>query len=130
MASRYDLRMEEIARQREAEQAGLDRIEDSTATINRGMADPINWALGIASIVLIPFTGGLSVGLALIALLRMTAGGRANVQAIQPTTADLAAPGYGCIRILGALGVLVIMALVALLFGLILWANVTGVQMK
>ncbi len=130
MASVYDRRMEEIARQREAERAGLDRIEESTATINRGMADPINWVLGIASIVLIPFTGGLSVGLGLIALLRMTAGGRANVQAIQPTLADVASPGLGCVRILGALGVLVIMLLVALLFALVLWANVTGVQMR
>lgn len=130
MASVYDRRMEEIARQRAAERGELDGIEESTATINAGMADPLNWLLCIGSIVGIPFTGGLSTGLLLIALLRMTKNGKANVQAIQPTTADLATPGLGCVRILGALGVLVIMALVVCLFGLILWANVTGVQMK
>lgn len=116
MASRYDLRMAEIAQQRQAEQAGLDRIEESTATINAGMNDPLNWILCAGAIVGIPFTGGLSLGLGIIALLRATKGGKANVQAIQPTTADLAAPGLGCARILSALGVLVLMAVLAALF--------------
>lgn len=116
MASVYDRRMEEIARQRQAERAGLDRIEESTETIERGMSDPINWLLCAAALVGIPFTGGLSVGLAVIALLRATKGGKANVQAMQPTLADVASPGLGCVRILGALGVLVLMAIVILLF--------------
>lgn len=127
MASRYDLRMQEIARQREQDRAGLDRIEQSTETIERGMSDPINWLLAIGSIVLVPFTGGLSIGLGVIALLRMTAGGKANVQAIQPTMADVAAPGLGCARILGALGVLVIMVIVIMLFVAIVAYN-AGVQ--
>ena len=71
----------------------LDRIEESTETINRGMADPINWLLCAGALVGIPFTGGLSVGLAVIALLRATKGGKANVQAMQPTMADVASPG-------------------------------------
>ena len=80
------------------------------------MADPLNWVLGIASILLIPVTGGLSVGLGIIAVLRMTAGGRACAQAIVPTPADLAAPGPGCVRILGALGVTILMIIVFALF--------------
>src|SRR5262245_54149400 len=99
MASVLDRRMEEIAQQRQAERAGLDRIQESTETINRGMSDPLNYILLIGALVGIPFTAGLSVGLGVIALLRMTKGGRANVQAIQPSVADVAAPGYGCIRI-------------------------------
>lgn len=127
MASRYDLRMEEIAQQRQAEQAGLDRIEESTQTIESGMSDPINWLLCIGGIVLVPFTGGLSVGLAVIALLRATKGGKANVQAIVPTPADLAAPGLGCARILSALGVLLGLVVLVLLF-LAVIAYHAGVQ--
>jgi len=108
--------MAEIARQREADRGGLDRIEESTDTINAGMSDPVNWVLGIASILLIPVTGGLSVGLGVIALLRMTAGGRACAQAIAPTAADLAAPGPGCVRIAAALGVLVLSLIIIGLF--------------
>lgn len=115
MASRYDLRMAEIAQQRQQESAGLDRIQESTETINAGMADPLNWILCIGAIVGIPFTGGLSVIALIIALLRATAGGRANVQAIQPTMADIASPGPGCVRILAALGSLAILALLVLL---------------
>ena len=116
MTSVYDRRMAEIAAQREADRGGLDRIEESTDTINAGMSDPVNWVLGIASILLIPVTGGLSVGLGVIALLRMTAGGRACAQAIVPTPADLAAPGPGCVRILAALGVTVLTIIVILMF--------------
>lgn len=116
MSSIYDRRMEEIAAQRQAEQAGLDRIEESTETINAGMSDPLNWLLCIGALVGIPFTGGLSVGLAVIALLRATKGGKANIQAIQPTLADVASPGLGCARILGALGVLVGLVVLVLLF--------------
>lgn len=116
MASVYDRRMEEIAAQRQAEQSGLDRIEESTATINAGMADPLNWLLAIGAIVLISFTGGFSVILAIVALLRATKGGKANVQAIQPTLADVASPGLGCVRIVAALGVLAILAVLAALF--------------
>lgn len=126
MASRYDMRMAEIAAQRSAERGELDRIGESTETINRGMSDPINWLLCIGSIVLVPFTGGLSVGLAVIALLRATKGGKANVQAIQPTMADVASPGLGCARILGALGVLVGLAVLILLFVAIVAYNVQG----
>lgn len=49
---------------------------------------------------------------------------------MQPTTADLAAPGLGCTRILGALGVLVILFVLILLFGVILYANATGMKMQ
>jgi len=121
--------MEEIARQRQAEREGLDRIEESTETITNGMADPLNWLLCIGAIAGIPFTGGLSLGLGIIALLRATNNGKANMQAMQPTTADLANPGLGLARILGALGSLAILFMLVLLFGLILWANATG-QMK
>ena len=115
-----------IDRPSNSDATGLDRIEESTETINRGMSNPFVWLLLIGSIVGVPFTGGLSVGLMVVALLIMTAGGKANVQAIQPTTADLAAPGLGCIRIMGALGVLIIMVIVICLFGLLLWANANG----
>ena len=96
MASVYDRRMLEIAAQRAAEReqdsAGLDRIADSTATVTRGMSNPVVWVLSIGSILAIPFTGGLSIGLLIVALLIMTAGGRACAQAIVPTPADIAAP--------------------------------------
>ena len=116
MASVLDRRMEEIAAQRQAEQAGLDRIEESTQTINAGMSDPINWLLAIGAIVGIPFTGGFSVLLAIVAILCATKGGKANVQAIQPTMADVASPGLGCARIFGALGVLIGLLVLVLLF--------------
>lgn len=123
----YDERMEEIAEQRAMARGELDRIEESTETINAGMADPLNWILCIGAIVGIPFTGGLSVGLAVIALLRATKGGKANVQAIQPAVADVASPGLGCVRIMAALGVLAIMVVLVLLFLAAIAYNV-GVQ--
>ncbi len=126
VASRYDMRMAEIAEQRAMARGELDRIEESTATINAGMSDPLNWLLAIGAIVGIPFTGGLSLGLGIIALLRATKGGKANVQAIQPAVADLAAPGLGCARILSALGVLVILAVLAALFLAILAYHMGG----
>ena len=125
MASVLDRRMAEIAAQRaadrnereaQADSTGLDRIAQSTATVTRGMNDPINWILFCGGIVLIPVTGALSIGLIIWGLLRMTAGGRACAQAIVPTPADLTAPGPGCVRILGALGVLILMIAVILLF--------------
>lgn len=116
MASVLDRRMEEIARQRQAERAGLDRIEESTETITKGTSDPVNLILGIASIVLAPFTGGLSIGLGVIAVLRATKGGKACVQAIAPTTADLTAPRAGCTRIFAALGVLILTVVLIFLF--------------
>jgi len=141
MASRYDLRMEEIARQQaetryelaqldqqnRANDEAIDRIKESTETINAGMSDPVNWLLCVAAFVLIPVTGGLSVGLAIVALLRATKGGKANVQAIQPTLADVSSPGPACVRILAALGVLVVMILMILLFLAIVAYNM-GVQ--
>ncbi len=130
MASRYDMRMAEIAEQRAMARGEMDRIEESTATINAGMRDPINWLLAIGSIVGIPFTGGLSLGLGIVALLRATKGGKACAQAIVPTTADVASPGLGCARILGALGVLAILFVLVLLFGVILYANAMGVKLK
>lgn len=116
MASVYDRRMEEIARHRQAERAGLDRIEESTQTINAGMSDPINWLLCAGAFIGIPFTGGLSVGLAIIALLRATKGGKANIQAMTPTPADLTAPRAGCTRFFAALGVLILMLVLIFLF--------------
>lgn len=109
-----------------ADSTGLDRIEESTETINRGMANPFVWLLFIGSIVGIPFTGGLSVGLMVVALLMMTGGGKAYVQAIPPAKADIVAPKAGCIRMAAALGSLVIFLLVLALFLLVLWANANG----
>ena len=122
MASVYDRRLAEIAAQREAERAaqvdrtGLDRIERSTETINAGMSNPVVWLFCIGGIVLIPVTGGLSIGLLIVALLIMTAGGKACAQAIVPTPADIAAPGPGCVRILAALGVTILTIIVIALF--------------
>lgn len=126
MASRYDMRMAEIAEQRAMARGGLDCIEESTETINRGMADPINWLLCAGAFVGIPFTGGLSVGLAIVAILRATAGGKANIQAMQPTMADVVSPGLGCARILGAFGVLVGLLVLILLFLAIVAYNAQG----
>jgi len=111
--------MLEIAAQRAAEhtaQAGLERIEQSTQTINAGMANPLVWVLSIGGIIGVPFTGGFSILAIIVALLIATGGGRACAQAIPPTAADLAAPGPGCVRILAALGVLILMIAVILLF--------------
>ena len=127
MASVLDRRMEEIADQRAADRGELDRIQESTETINAGMADPINWLLCIGALMGIPFTGGFSLALGIIAILRMTKNGKANMQALQPTTADLTSPGYGCVRILGALGVLVVLAVLVALFLAAVAYNV-GVQ--
>lgn len=130
MASRYDLRMAEIAAQRAAERTGLDRIQESTNTINRGMSDPANWLLGIGSILLLPFSGGLSVGLAIVAILRATKNGKAAVQAVTPTVADLSAPGPGCVRMLAAGGVMVVTLFIVLLFLVALYMNAAGIPMK
>lgn len=116
MASRLDQRMDQIRADRAARrQDGLGRndeiyrIEESTQALESGMADPLNWALMIGAVVLIPFTGGLSLALGIWALLRMTANGKAYVQAIQPTKADLVYPGLGCARIAAAIGSLIIL---------------------
>ena len=130
MASVYDRRMEEIARMKESERTGLDRIEESTQTINRGMSDPLNWLLGIGAIAGIPFTGGLSIGLAVIALLRATGNGKAAVQAVTPTVADVSAPGPGCTRILAALGSIVVFGFIVFLFLVALYMNVAGIPLK
>lgn len=129
VASRYDLRMLEIAAQRaaQADSAGLDRIADSTATVTRGMSNPVVWILSIGSILALPLTGGLSIGGLIVALLIMTKNGKACAQAIVPTPADLAAPGPGCVRILAALGVTILMIAVILLFLAVVAYNM-GVQ--
>jgi len=115
MASRYDLRMEQIRADRAARrQAGegyseeIFRIEESTNTINTGMSNPMNYALLIGAIVLVPVTGGLSLALGIWALARMTKNGKAYVQAIRPTAADIVHPGLGCARIAAAIGSLII----------------------
>jgi len=126
VTSVYDRRMAEIARQREADRddrTGLDRIAESTDTINAGMANPLVWILSIGSILFCPVTGGMSIGLLIAALLIATAGGRACAQAIAPTAADLAAPGPGCVRIAAALGVLVLSLIVIALFFAVLAYN-------
>ena len=124
MASVLDRRMAEIAAERAADRAeqdsaGQDRISQSTDTINRGMSNPVVWILSIGGIVLIPITGGLSILGLVAALLLATAGGRAYVQTIPPTRADLAAPGPGCVRMLAALGSLILLLIVIALFGAI-----------
>jgi len=121
MASVYDRRLLEIAAQRadrtdQADSTGLDRIEQSTATINAGMANPVVWVLSIGSILFCPVTGGLSIAALIVALLIMTKGGKAYAQAIPPTRADLAAPGPGCVRILAALGSLILLLIIIALF--------------
>ena len=136
MASVLDLRLAEIARQREAERAaereqdsaGQNRIEQSTETISRGMRNPLVWLFCTVGIVMIPATGGLSIGGLIIALLIATAGGRAYVQAIPPTAADLAAPGPGCVRIAAALGSLILLLIIIGLF-LAAVAYNTGVKL-
>lgn len=105
---------------------GLDRIEESTETINRGMSNPFVWLLFLGSIVGVPFTGGLSIGLMILALLMMTGGGKAYVQAIPPAKADLVAPKAGCIRIVAATGSLILFFVVVALFLLVLWARANG----
>lgn len=124
--------MAEIAAQRaeqiaQADSTGLDRIEQSTQTINAGMSNPVVWLFCIGGIVLIPLTGGLSLGGLIVGLLIMTKGGKACAQAIPPTAADLAAPGPGCVRILAALGVTILMIAVILLFFAVVAYNM-GVQ--
>ena len=121
MASVLDRRMAEIAAQRaereaQADRGGLDRIEESTQTINRGLSNPLVYILGIGGIIGVPFTGGFSILAIIVALLIATGGGRACAQAIPPTAADLAAPGPGCVRIAAALGVTILMIVVILLF--------------
>ena len=131
MASRYDERLLEIAAQREAEraadQAGMDRIERSTQTINKGLANPLVYILGIGGIIGVPFTGGFSILALIVAILMLTGGGKAYAQAIPPTASDLAAPGPGCVRIVAALGSLILLLIVIALFGAIV-AYHLGVQ--
>lgn len=121
MTSVYDRRMQEIAAERaeqtaQADSAGLGRIGKSTETINAGMSNPVVWLFCIGGIVLIPLTGGLSIGLLIAALLIATGGGKAYAQAIPPTAADLAAPGPGCVRVVAALGSLVVLLIIIGLF--------------
>lgn len=119
MASVLNRHIAEIAAQREAEhaaQASLDRIERSTQTLNRGMANPLVWLFCIGGIVGIPFSGGLSILAIIVAIIIATGGGKAYAQAIPPTAADLAAPGPGCVRITAALGSLVLLLIIILLF--------------
>lgn len=130
MASNLDRRMEEIARTKAAERSGLDRIEESTETINRGMSDPVNWLLAIASLVGIPFSGGLSIGLAVIALLRATGNGKAAVQAVAPTTADISAPAPGCVRMLAALGSILAFGFIVFLFAVVLYMHAAGIPLR
>lgn len=105
-----------MARPSHDDATGLDRIQESTETINRGMSNPFVWLLLIGSIFGIPVTGGLSIGLAIVALLMMTGGGKAYVQAIPPAKADIVAPKAGCIRIVAATGSLIIFLVVVALF--------------
>ena len=130
MASVLDRRMEEIARMKEAERTGLDRIQESTDTINRGTSDPINWLLCIGALVGIPFSGGLSIGLAIVAVLRTTKNGKAVVQAVTPTVADVSAPGPGCVRILASSGVAVVTLIIVFLFLVALYMNAAGIPLK
>lgn len=116
MASILDRCMAEIAARREADRGGLDRIEESTETINRGLSNPLVYILGIGGIIGVPFTGGFSILAIILALLIATGGGRAYAQAIPPTGADIAAPGPGCVRIMAALGSLILLLIIILLF--------------
>lgn len=79
-------------------------IQQGTDAINRGMSSQFNWALVIGGLVGMPFTGGLSFGLTLIGGIRMSGSPRHMVNAAIPRTVDTVAPKSGCVRMLAAIG--------------------------
>ena len=89
----------------------MDIIQQGTDAINRGMSSQFNWSLVVLGLVGMPFTGGFSMALALLGSIRMSGHPKHIVQAAIPRTVDVVAPKAGCIRVLCALGSLVLMAL-------------------
>ena len=100
-------------------------IQRGTDAVNQGMASPLNWALVIGGLCLMPFTGGLSFALTLIGGIRMSGHPANIVQAAIPRTIDAAAPKAGCTRVLAALGSM-LFALLAIGLFLLLVAYQAG----
>ena len=91
-------------------------IQSGTDAINAGMSSQFNWALVIGGLVGMPFTGGLSFALTLIGGIRMSGHPANIVQAAIPRTVDTVAPKAGCIRVLAALGSLLLIVFSVALF--------------
>ena len=98
----------------------LESIQRGTEAINRGMASPLNWALVIGGLVGMPFTGGLSFALTVIGGVRMSGSPKHMVNAAIPRTVDAVAPKAGCIRVLAALGSMLLIVLTVALFALLM----------
>ena len=108
----------------------LEIIQSGSDAINRGMASPLNWGLVIGGLCLMPFTGGLSFALTLIGGIRM-GGHPANiVQAAIPRTVDAVAPRAGCIRVIAAIGSMILILFTIGLFLLLVayQAGLLGVK--
>ena len=105
-------------------------IQAGAGAINRGMSSPINWGLVVIGLVGMPFTGGLSFALTLIGGICMSGHPANIVQAAIPRTIDAVAPKAGCIRVIAALGsMLLIVFSVALFLLLVAYqAGLLGVK--
>lgn len=103
----------------------MDIIQAGTDAINRGMSSQFNWSLVVLGLAGMPFTMGFSLALTLWGSIRMSGHPKHIVNAAIPRTVDVVAPKAGCIRVLCALGSLVLMALGIGLF-LLLVAYQTG----
>lgn len=108
----------------------LESIQSGTDAINRGMASPLNWALVIGGLVGMPVTGGLSFALTLLGGIRMSGHPANIVQAAIPRTVDAVAPKAGCVRVIAALGSMLLIVLTVGLFLLLVayQAGMLGVK--
>ena len=98
-------------------------IEESTEKVNRGMSNPGLWLLLVAGLLLMPVTGGVSLAVTLLAGFAMGGGLKNMAVAATPHAADLAAPRAGCIRVLCALGSMVLLVVGIMLLAALLAAN-------
>ena len=98
-------------------------IEESAEKVNRGMANPGLWLLLIGGLLLTPFTGGVSLIVTLLAGIAMGGGPRNMAVAATPHAADLAAPQYGCVRIVCALGSIMLIVIGIMLVASLLVFN-------
>ena len=94
----------------------LEIIKSGTDAVNRGMSSPINWGLVVTGLIGMPFTGGLSFALTLIGGIRMSGHPKHMVNAAIPRTIDATAPRAGCIRVLAALGSMLLIVFSIALF--------------
>jgi hypothetical protein len=108
-----DKRMAEIAAQRRAERGQLEAIEESTAVINERSSSVGLWLLVALGIACAWFTFGVSLLVSWYAMKEMNGGAVSMVQAVVPTSADAAAPGWGCVRVVAS-ALSVVLAIVAL----------------